>query len=242
MAHLTIREASRLIERSPATIRRYIRSGRLKADKEIGRFGEEYKIRREDLLALGFSAAPASEAMAVQREPVQVEVQRPVAQETMVPVSLFNDLLMKHEQLLVQYGMIRAGGQKLLEYKADAEAKDEALAGAEERYQALRARAVKEIRFLRKHLRQGEIEVQDRNIEIVLLQEKIKRLDRAAAGAALPESLDKQVGDIRDKERAIARMEASTGGPGPDSRAQAPYEAPEPWFENYPKADRGEDN
>ncbi len=242
MAHLTIREASRLIERSPATIRRYIRSGRLRAEKEIGRFGEEYKIRREDLLALGFSAAPPSDAMALQREPVQVEVQRPAAQETMVPASLFNDLLMKHEQLLVQYGMIRAGGQKLLEYKADAESKDEALAGAEERYQALRARAIKEIRFLRKHLRQAEIEVQDRNIEIVLLQEKIKRLDRAAAGAAVPEGLDKQVGDIRSKERAIARMEAAAGTAAADGGAPASYEASESWLESYPKADRGEDN
>ena len=143
---LTIREASRLIGRTPATVRRYIRSGRLQAGKEIGKFGEEYKIRREDLQALGF---PTDGELPV-RVPHQVPAARDTApQEMMVPASLYNDLLLKHEQILVQYGMIRAGGQKLFEYKAVAESKDEELRTIEDRYQALRSRALKEIQFLR---------------------------------------------------------------------------------------------
>src|SRR6266581_6669823 len=202
---LTIREASHLIGRTPATVRRYIRSGRLKADKEIGKFGEEYKIRREDLLALGFPA--------LSELPARVELSVPSARETeqremMVPAALFNDLLMKHEQILVQYGMIRAGGQKLLEFKAAAESGEEELQKAEERYQTLRARAVREIQFLRKHLREAEIEVEERNIEITLLQEKIKRLDMAAAHAASVDSFDKSIVDIRQKEHEIAQIEA----------------------------------
>src|SRR5207245_11310752 len=130
MTLLTIREASQLIGRTPATIRRYIRSGRLRAQKEIGKFGEEYKIGRDDLLALGFSAVSAD--LPARREPSGPPGPIP-APEGAVPLSLFNELLLKHEQILVQYGMIRAGGQKLLEYKADAEAKDDALRGAEER-------------------------------------------------------------------------------------------------------------
>src|SRR6266849_4819154 len=177
MTLLTIREASQLIGRTPATIRRYIRSGRLKAAKEIGKFGEEYKIARGDLLALGFCAAPSDLPVRVERvEPPIRRDARPEARDG-VPASVFNELLMKHEQILVQYGMIRAGGQKLLEYKADAEAKDEELQSLHERYQALRARAAREIRFLRKHLRQAEIEIEDRNIEITLLQEKVRRLE-----------------------------------------------------------------
>src|SRR5437762_2541155 len=73
----------------------------------------------------------------------------PVAPDV-VPLSLYNELLMKHEQILVQYGMIRAGGQKLLEYKADAESKAEEIRDARERYDALRQRALKEIGLLRK--------------------------------------------------------------------------------------------
>src|SRR5881409_121764 len=133
---LTIREASRLIGRTPATVRRYIRSGRLRAEKEIGKFGEEYKIRREDLLALGFSADGELPVRIVQELP---EAREQAPREVMVPCSLYNDLLLKHEQLMVQYGMIRAGGQKLFEYKAVAETKDEELRRAEDRYQTLRA-------------------------------------------------------------------------------------------------------
>jgi excisionase family DNA binding protein len=209
---LTIREASRLIGRTPATVRRYIRSGRLRAEKEIGKFGEEYKIRREDLLALGFSADGELPVRVVQELP---EARAQAPREVMVPSSLYNELLLKHEQLLVQYGMIRAGGQKLLEYKAVAETKDDELQKAEDRYQSLRARAIKEIQFLRKHLREAELEVEERNIEITLLQEKIKRLEAAAAHAATDDGFDKNIVEIREKERDIARIEAedSKGAP-----------------------------
>src|SRR6266568_5461144 len=230
---LTIREASRLIGRTPATVRRYIRSGRLKAEKEIGKFGEEYKIRREDLLALGF---PTDGELPV-RVPHQVPAARDTApQEVMVPVSLYNDLLLKHEQILVQYGMIRAGGQKLFEYKAVAEARDDELKKADDRYQALRSRALKEIQFLRKHLREAEIEVEERNIEITLLQEKIKRLDMAAAHAASVDTFDRSVEDIRQKERDIARIQED------EPKAAAAYDPSAAWLQTLSPADGDKDN
>jgi len=230
---LTIREASQLIGRTPATVRRYIRSGRLKADKEIGKFGEEYKIRREDLLALGFPAQADLPARVEQSVPSVRETEQ---KEVLVPASLFNDLLMKHEQLLVQYGMIRAGGQKLLEYKAAAETGEEELHKAAERYQALRARAIREIQFLRKHLREAEIEVEERNIEITLLQEKIKRLDMAAAHAASVDTFDKSVVDIHQKERDIARIEAD------EPKAAAPFDTSGDWLQSLTPADGDKDN
>ena len=236
MTLLTIREASLLIGRTPATVRRYIRSGRLKAGKEMGKFGEEYKIRREDLLALGVTAT-ASDLPARREEAApQAAIAEIQASEGTVPVSLFNELLMKHEQLLVQYGMIRAGGQKLLEYKADAEAKEQDLGLAQERYQALRARAVKEIKFLRKHMRQAEVEIEDRNIEIVLLQEKIKRLEMAAASAASIDTFDQKVVEIRQKEQDIQRLESAEPAPA------TPYESPERWYDRYPSGSQGEDH
>ena len=230
---LTIREASQLVGRTPATIRRYIRSGRLKADKEIGKFGEEYKIRREDLLSLGFAAQsdlPARTAPSVQAALVSEP------KEAVVPVSLFNDLLMKHEQILVQYGMIRAGGQKLFEYKAAAESREEDLRRAEDRYQALRSRAVLEIQFLRKHMREAEIEVEERNIEITLLQEKVKRLELAAAHAATVDTLDRSLVEIRQKEREIAQLESE----GP--KAQTPYDPAPEWVKTYTPPDGDQDH
>jgi len=230
---LTIREASQLVGRTPATIRRYIRSGRLKADKELGKFGEEYKIRREDLLALGLAAQSDLPARTAASVPAALE-QEP--REAMVPVSLFNDLLMKHEQILVQYGMIRAGGQKLLEYKAAAESREDDLRRAEDRYQALRSRAVKEIQFLRKHMREAEIEVEERNIEITLLQEKIKRLELAAAHAASVDTFDRSLVEIRQKEREIAQMETES------PKAPSSYDPAPDWVKTYTPPDGDPDH
>ena len=233
MTHLTIREAAQFIGRTPATVRRYIRSGRLQAGKETGKFGEEYRIRREDLLALGLPA-PSPDL------PARVEPEErpllPAPAAGHVPISLYNELLMKHEQILVQYGMIRAGGQKLLEYKADAEAKADELLRSQERYQALRARAVREIGFLRKHLRQARIEIEDRNIEVTLLQEKIKRLEAAAAGAASIDRFEAQVAEIRDTARSIAEIEAARPGP------QAPLGAAGAWTRDLSQERREEDH
>jgi excisionase family DNA binding protein len=234
MPHLTIREAALLIGRTPATVRRYIRSGRLSAEKTEGKFGEEYKIRREDLTALGFSESSVRDSEALQpKRPSPPPVH---AGEVMVPISIYNELLMKHEQMLVQYGMIRAGGQKLLEFKVDAEAKAEDLRRAQDRYQALRVRAAKEIKFLRKHMRQAEIEIEERNIEITLLQEKVKRLERAAASVASVEDIESQVSGIRQKERDVARQEAS------DPQASTSYASPENWMDAFSPGKRGEDH
>jgi excisionase family DNA binding protein len=204
MTDLTIREASQLIRRTPATIRRYIRSGRLKARKEMGKFGEEYRIRRDDLVALGFAPTEPEERPSVALVHAPASPPEPVASS--VPIVLYNELMMKHEQLLVQYGMIRAGGQKLLEYKAEADSRVEDLRRAEDRYQRLRSRAVQEIGFLRKRLKQAEAQVEERKIEITLMQEKLKRLEMAAAEAATHEGFETRIGEIREKERTIAEL------------------------------------
>src|SRR5262245_16754377 len=180
MTDLTIREASRLIGRTPATLRRYIRSGRLAAAKEDGKFGEEYRIRRGDLLALGFTPASPEEETKDALVPSQAAVPAKIPQDV-VPISLYNELLMKHEQILVQYGMIRAGGQKLLEFKADSEAKSEEIRRHQERYQALRQRALKEIGLLRKRLREAEIALEERRIETAVLEERLRRREATPA-------------------------------------------------------------
>jgi excisionase family DNA binding protein len=234
MTYLTIREASQLIGRTPATIRRYIRSGRLRAEKELGKFGEEYKIRRDDLLGLGFS--PSEPGAPVRTELARRAPDLPAPRGDVVPLSLYNELLMKHERLLVQYGMIRAGGQKLLEYKAEAEARGEALRKAEDRYKALRARALREISFLRKRLRQGQIQNEERNIEITLLQDKIKRLEMAAAGAASVDGFETKVVEMPHKDEAAVTISGS------DSRPAAPRGAHDPWLAVYPPGDRKEDH
>jgi len=234
MTHLTIREASQLIGRTSATIRRYIRSGRLTAEKQTGKFGEEYRIRREDLLGLGFTpsepSAPSAAPLA------RVSQAAPASLPDGVPIALYNELLMKHEQILVQYGMIRAGGQKLLEYKADAEAKAVAIGLERERYQALRQRAVKEIGFLRKRLREMEMRLEEQKIEIALLQESGRRPDPAPAGRAAPGSFEASLLEIRNQERAVADLAAD------EPRPVLSMAGGEPWAPGFPPLDRKEDH
>ena len=236
MTHLTIREASRLIGRTPATIRRYIRSGRLKADKDVGKFGEEYRIRRDDLLALGFTPADAGDGApaALVRAPGAAALA--LAAPDAVPLALYNELLMKHEQILVQYGMIRAGGQKLLEYKADSEAKAEDLLRAQERFQALRQRALQEITLLRKRVREMEIHLEERNIEVTLLQEKLKRLEQAANVPVARGSLEAGFFELRVKQQSVAEML------GDEARPIATQSAGVAWPSGSPPLDRKDDH
>lgn len=234
MTHLTIREASQLISRTSATIRRYIRSGRLKAEKELGKFGEEYRIQREDLLALGFT--PSDLAVATSQAIARVPRPAPPSAQDAVPLSLYNELLMKHEQILVQYGMIRAGGQKLLEFKADAEAKAEEILRERDRYQTLRQRAVKEIGLLRKRLRELEIQVEERNIEITVLQEAARRPDGTPPGRASVEMLESSLLDIRKKERIVAELAGVTPA------AALPVSGGDSWTLGFPPLDRNEDH
>jgi excisionase family DNA binding protein len=237
MTHLTIREASQLIGRTPATIRRYIRAGRLKAEKQIGKFGEEYRIPREDLLALGFTPAgpgDSSEAGTLVRAPSAPPV--PAAPDV-VPLSLYNELLMKHEQILVQYGMIRAGGQKLLEYKADAESKAEEIRDARERYDALRQRALKEIGLLRKQVREMEIRLEERGIEVTLLQEKVDGLEQAPASRRVAlDSVASSLHEVRQQQQAVADLLAE------DPRGLAGGVGVRPIASGYPPLDRKDDH
>jgi len=201
MKTLTIRQTSEAIGRAPATIRRYIKSGRLPAEKEPGKFGEEFRIRTEDLQKLGLArgevaltpAPPEAAAQPARWSPADVP-------ELTVPRDLYSELVMKHERLLVQYGMVRAGGQKLLEARADLEMKDSILVEREREIRELKERSEKEIGFLQNHLRQAEIEIEDRNIEIALLQENGRRLEMVAASAEAVRSFDDEVRAVREQE------------------------------------------
>src|SRR4051794_29525634 len=118
MERWTLRDAAERTSRSITTLRRYIRTGRLRADKAHGRYGPEYLIDDEALAAAGLRAEPAHPA--VSRASLPSPVPDSGAYEV-VPASLYLELQMKHEQLLVQYGMVRAGGLRLMELRAQVE-------------------------------------------------------------------------------------------------------------------------
>ena len=145
MERMTLREAAERTSRSITTLRRYIRSGRLHAEKRYGRFGPEYFVSAQDLTDAGLDHDPRELERAL--EPARQERGELVrAADTafdgqwlreIVPLALFQELQMKHEQLLVQYGMVRAGGLRSMELKADLEARCLEIDALQEKVKAL---------------------------------------------------------------------------------------------------------
>lgn len=204
MEPLTIREAARRARLHPATVRRYIKQGRIQAVKVEGKFGEEYRIeeRHLELLRQAASSAPATQVIASR------EVRRPVSRvasgealdhplRNFVHLSVYNELMMKHEQLLVQFGMIRASGQKLLDFKAELDLKNDEIKQKNQEIQELKRRIIKEVDFLTRHLREAEIEIEEKNFQITVLKEKVRNLeliltapDDAGSPALSPSGVD----------------------------------------------------
>jgi excisionase family DNA binding protein len=246
MARYTLKEAAELTRRSVTTLRRYIRSGRLRAEKTSGRFGPEYTLDEECLVAAGFeihspprlgvdetspSDAPDSSHLPLRAEealPADRALSRPIEKVLVdfVPADLYRELSMKHEQLLVQYGMIRASGQKLFEYRDEADRRSEELRNSEERLKEFQDRFSREVGFLKRHLRQAELEIEERNIEVSQLREKIRLLELLTRNQITNETIEKQFLQIFQKERELDALLSggdrtsndSAGEPSEESR------------------------
>jgi hypothetical protein len=124
-----------------------------------------------------------------------------------VPSSLFHELQLKHEQLLVQYGMVRAGGLRLLEWKAEAEASREAAAREREENEQTRQRLLREITDLRKRLRESELELEGRQLEITALREKLAALERSSPRAPDGKALERQLEALAEQHRRVDRLQ-----------------------------------
>jgi hypothetical protein len=168
---LSLREAAGRVGRSSGTLRRYIKTGRLAAEKLQGKFGIEYRIRARDLehLQVGRTQLQTS---APSPPPVQKEWIE--LMDRFIPVSVFNDLSQKHERLLIEFGMLRArkgelSGQSPAELKSVLQ---------DPNLDRLKAQAEEDKDRLRLHLRETEQEVRDREADIILLREKVNRLEQ----------------------------------------------------------------
>jgi len=214
MEPMTLREAAVRSSRSVTTLRRYIRSGRLHAEKRSGRFGPEYFVTVRDLTDAGLDPenGSRSSALAVPRSgsderPVSLSVQdryRSIPEG--VPLSLYQDLQMKHEQLLVQYGMVRAGGLRVMELQTELESRQRKLEDAELELKRLRERSGRESAELLKRLRAARHELEGRGLEIAALQEKVKALEMMTRNAVTNETIEKQFRQIRDQTRRVEEM------------------------------------
>ena len=201
MERMSLREASARTSLSITTLRRYIRSGRLHAEKLQGRFGPEYFVSPRDLESAGVEpldgpratpeTALALPAMALER-----------AFRESVPLALFQELQMKHEQLLVQYGMMRAGGLRTLELQAELDARR---AKAEE--------AARERSDLRRRVREAALETEGLRIENAALREKVRALEMLTRNAVTSESIERQWERVVEQTRKVDRMLSAPDAP-----------------------------
>lgn len=240
MERISLREAAERTARSVTTLRRYIRSGRLKADKLPGRFGPEYVVTSEQLAAAGLDTPPAgSVAIATTRAESAAGA---VAMRTSaglssgsapwdrmlresVPVTLFQDLQLKHEQLLVQYGMVRAGGLRVLEMQAELDTRRRQIEDAQAENTRVKERLAREAGELRKRLREAELELEGRRLEAAALREKVRGLEMLTRNSVTNEAIDQQFSDVMDQIRRVDRLTAEqdvkeppSGGPWPAPR------------------------
>jgi hypothetical protein len=244
MERINLREAARRTARSVTTLRRYIRSGGLIADKLPGRFGPEYFVTAEQLQAAGLDApatgsAPSDTASPERtgtalapRSPSALSAS-PAALDRMlresVPISLFQDLQLKHEQLLVQYGMVRAGGLRVLEMQAELESRRRQVEEAQAENTRVKERLAREAGELRKRLREAELELEGRRVESAALREKVRGLEMLTRNRVTNEEIDRQFSNVMEQMRRVDRLTAE--------REVHDTAAGSPWHERGPHPD-----
>lgn len=201
---LTLRQAAERTGMSATTLRRYIKGGRLRARLVPGRYGPEYGVELDELRHAGLwdgtseppsplpvrvagDAAPAASGSALV---VPVPPSPPAVAAEGVPLTIFRELLMKHEQLLVQYGMLRVSGQQVHEVRRDAERKAADAARVADEMVRIRDRHAKEIGLLKARLRQAELLLAERDEEIGRLRQELQRQEMVVRNAGRVGAID----------------------------------------------------
>jgi hypothetical protein len=144
-----------------------------------------------------------------------------------VPVTLFQELQMKHEQLLVQYGMVRAGGLRVLEMQAELEARRRQIEESQVETVRVKERLATEAGELRRRLREAELELEGRRVEAAALREKVRGLEMLTRNTVTNEAIDRQFEDVMDQMRRVERL-ASEHDRADLSAAPWPARAPLP--------------
>jgi hypothetical protein len=232
MERINLRVAAQRTGRSVTTLRRYIRSGRLQADKLPGRFGPEYFVTAEQLETAGLEGTargaltldgknPEVAGSAIARRSASPHSLVPAPMDGVprdsVPIFLFQDLQLKHEQLLVQYGMVRAGGLRVLEMQDELDSRRREIEDAQSENMRVKERLAREAGDLRKRLREAELELEGRRLEAAALREKVRGLEMLTRNNVTNEEIDRQFSEVMAQMRRVDRLtaEAEVNEPQP---------------------------
>ena len=207
MERMTLREAAQRTSRSITTLRRYIRSGRLRAEKRLGRFGPEYFLSVEDLAEAGLETTGTETTAVVGPRPAAaLAPTAPRGRGDAVPLSLYQELQMKHEQLLVQYGMVRTTGLRAMEVQAELERRDRELESAGARIAGLERESRRKRERQGQELREARLELEGRALEIAALREKVRALEMLTRNAVTNESIEEQFQQVMSQSRRVERL------------------------------------
>ncbi len=219
MERMTLREAAERAGLSVTTLRRYIRGGKLRAEKRAGRYGPEYFVSEQALEEGGLlgHAAPLGPAEPVRAVPRALA--RPAFRETL-PIGLYQELQMKHEQLLVQYGMVRAGGLRTIELQSELDAKRREIDECRAEISRLRERLQRETALLRQKVREADLELEGRGLEIAALREKVRALEMVTRNAVTSETIERQFAAVMEQAQVVERL---------SEHAERPLSQRRPW-------------
>jgi DNA repair exonuclease SbcCD ATPase subunit len=196
---MTLRQAAERTGLSATTLRRYIKAGKLKARLIPGRYGPEYVVDDEALEEARLDGqtnipprdTPPQQDSARSSPPARREVGPPeTTAGDVVPGLLYRELLMKHEHLLVQYGMLRVSGQQLYEIRQEAEQKAEEARRSADELRRQRERHAREIGELKTKLRRAELEIADRETRIRELEQRLARVEMELRNASTARAMD----------------------------------------------------
>ena len=215
MKRMNLREAADRTLRSVTTLRRYLRSGRLKAEKIDGRYGPEYFVTERELRDAGLlfdEDKSSGEETALASPPADLPAANVPYSREMVPLTLFQDLQMKHEQLLVQYGMVRAAGMRVMELQNQVLARTEEVQSLKSQIALSKARLHDASAPYRAQARKAELELKGRQLEIDALKEKVRGLEMLTRNAVTTETIERQFSDLLDQEEKVERHSQEKGG------------------------------
>lgn len=207
---MTLRQAAERTGLSATTLRRYIKSGKLKARLIPGRYGPEYVVDEESLEEARLDDRSRGAEPRERPEnsggkgpltisPLQARGSHPVPSGNpadSVPGLLYRELLMKHEHLLVQYGMLRVSGQQLYEVRQEAEQRAEEARRAADELRRQRERHAREIGELKTRLRRAELEIADRETRLRELDQRLARTEMELRNASKANAIDEEFARI----------------------------------------------
>jgi DNA repair exonuclease SbcCD ATPase subunit len=196
---MTLRQAAERTGLSATTLRRYIKAGKLKARLIPGRYGPEYVVDEEALEEARLDGqtnippreAPRETETRASDSPARRNPSSPPEPGgDSVPGLLYRELLMKHEHLLVQYGMLRVSGQQLYEIRQEAEQKAEEARRTATELRRQRERHAREIGELKTKLRRAELEIAERETRVRELEQRLTRAEMELRNASTAKAMD----------------------------------------------------